>query len=182
LSLITSEDTRISSAFGDALNKWSIETKNRLAAAGYINSVSSPKNIVTAEPEVATLEVKKGDFLILGSTSLWQRLSDEEAVSMVEKWLKEESTANRQDKLQNCSEPLTIADLWEQQATFDPFKEHDFGRLFNSSGNSNAATHLYKNAFSADKASIASHTPTEVAKESAPERYTYSLFSRMNAH
>jgi pyruvate dehydrogenase phosphatase len=40
-----------------------------------------------AEPEITTIEVKPGDFLIMASAGLWQSLTSEEAVGLVGLWL-----------------------------------------------------------------------------------------------
>jgi Protein phosphatase 2C len=44
---------------------------------------------LTAEPEITTLTVVPGDFLVFGSKGLWECLSNEEVVGLVGAWLEE---------------------------------------------------------------------------------------------
>jgi len=45
----------------------------------------------TAEPEITTIQVQHGDFLVMGSDGLWDCLTNEEVVGLVGVWLEKNS-------------------------------------------------------------------------------------------
>lgn len=79
----------ISRAFGDARYKWSLATQAKLKAAYMgrtpLRNVKTPPYL-TAEPEVSTIKIQPGDFLILATDGLWEALSNEDAVGLVGWW------------------------------------------------------------------------------------------------
>jgi pyruvate dehydrogenase phosphatase len=101
----------MSRAFGDAMTKWSLEDQEKLKAEylgdrSYANIKTPP--YFTAEPEITTTKVQKGDFLIMASDGLWECLTSEEAVGLVGLWLqKNKLTRERRRPLtHNSSRPV----------------------------------------------------------------------------
>ena len=80
----------MSRAFGDAVCKWSLEIQQRLHEE-YLgdkpraNCLTPP--YFTAEPEITTTIIRKGDFVVLASDGLWDCLTSEEVVGLVGGWL-----------------------------------------------------------------------------------------------
>ena len=80
----------MSRAFGDATYKWSREVQQRLheeylGDSPRSNCLTPP--YFTAEPEITTTTIKKGDFVVLASDGLWDCLTNEEVVGLVGGWL-----------------------------------------------------------------------------------------------
>ncbi|KAJ7490949.1 phosphatase 2C-like domain-containing protein [Mycena latifolia] len=77
-------------ALGDGKLKWSPETQSRLHA-DYLGATPDPKvktpPYVSAEPDVRTIRILPGDFLVLSSRWLTECLTDEEVVGLVGVWL-----------------------------------------------------------------------------------------------
>jgi len=82
-----SNEGRLTRAFGLAAYKWSREIQERVHREYLGDPPTSNVRYLTAEPEITTIEVKPGDFLILGSAGLWNSLTSEEAVGLVGLWL-----------------------------------------------------------------------------------------------
>ena len=87
---------RASRAFGLAMYKWSREIQDRLHNE-YLGD-RPPENLktppyITAEPEITTITVKSGDFLVMASSGLWNCLTNEEVVGLVGLWLNREMNA-----------------------------------------------------------------------------------------
>ena len=80
----------LSRAFGDAACKWSREMQQRISEE-YLgdwpraNCLTPP--YFTAEPEITTTTIRKGDFVVLASDGLWDCLTSEEVVGLVGGWL-----------------------------------------------------------------------------------------------
>ncbi|TFY60045.1 hypothetical protein EVJ58_g5398 [Rhodofomes roseus] len=77
-------------SFGDALYKWDSVTRGQLQQASI--GKPTPSDVLTppyltAEPEVTSTTVQPGDFLIMGTRAMWDRLTSEEAVGLVGMWL-----------------------------------------------------------------------------------------------
>ena len=80
----------LSRAFGDAVCKWSLETQKRLHEeylGDQIRSNCLTPPYFTAEPEITTTTIRKGDFVVLASDGLWDCLTNEEVVGLVGGWL-----------------------------------------------------------------------------------------------
>lgn len=94
---------------------------------------------ITAEPVVATEPVKTQDFVILGSSALWRRISAEDAVDCVSRWLQE----NR-DKGDRANPCVGVDDRGGNRghAELEPFDVQNFN---------NAASCLAKNALGGDQ-------------------------------
>ncbi|KAF2220244.1 phosphatase 2C-like domain-containing protein [Elsinoe ampelina] len=90
-------------AFGDSRWKWNDETileahKKFWGPKPRPNGVNKTPPYLTAEPEVTETKIidgKRGDFVIMASDGLWDHLSNEDAVMIVNKWLE----AKRSGKL-----------------------------------------------------------------------------------
>jgi pyruvate dehydrogenase phosphatase len=80
----------MSRAFGDAACKWSLEIQQRLHEeylGDRIRSNCLTPPYFTAEPEITTTTIRKGDFVVMASDGLWDCLSNEEVVGLVGGWL-----------------------------------------------------------------------------------------------
>jgi serine/threonine protein phosphatase PrpC len=53
------------------------------------SALAAENPYLTAEPEVTTVHVKPGDFVVLGTKGLFECLSDEEIVGLVGVWVEE---------------------------------------------------------------------------------------------
>lgn len=80
----------MSRAFGDAVCKWSLEIQQRLHEE-YLNDRVRSNCLTppyfTAEPEITTTNIRKGDFVVMASDGLWDCLTNEEVVGLVGGWL-----------------------------------------------------------------------------------------------
>jgi pyruvate dehydrogenase phosphatase len=77
-------------AFGDAVCKWSLEIQQRLHEEYLGDRIQSnylTPPYFTAEPEITTTTIRKGDFVVLASDGLWDCLTSEEVVGLVGGWL-----------------------------------------------------------------------------------------------
>lgn len=90
----------LSRAFGDAVCKWSLEIQKRLHEeylGDRIRSNCLTPPYFTAEPEITTTTIRKGDFVVLASDGLWDCLTSEEVVGLVGGWLE---TRGKEVKIQ----------------------------------------------------------------------------------
>ncbi|KAJ3915618.1 phosphatase 2C-like domain-containing protein [Lentinula edodes] len=77
-------------AFGDAAYKWSVDIQEKLYEkylGDRVRSNMKTPPYLTAEPEITSIRIQKGDFLIMASDGLWDCLTSEEAVGLVGLWL-----------------------------------------------------------------------------------------------
>lgn len=87
----------VTRAFGDA--RWKM-TKEFLenVKSNYFGDALRPgykSKLMTAEPEVTTIDVQRKDFVILASDGLWDVMSNEDAVAAVGQWLKAQAKGER---------------------------------------------------------------------------------------
>lgn len=147
----------VSRAFGDAVYKWSLDTQRRLKQF-YLGrtpraSVKTPPYL-TAEPEVTTVAVQPGDFLILSTDGLWECLSSAEAVGLVGLWLNRRKDMPRNDNLQDDRVFTTPRDLPVKLKDGVKIEDGDDTVRYAQWGASkqftvvdhNVATHLLRNA------------------------------------
>ena len=93
----------MSRAFGDAACKWSLEIQKRLHEeylGDRIRSNCLTPPYFTAEPEITTTTIRKGDFVVMASDGLWDCLTNEEVVGLVGGWLEtrgEEAKIGREE-------------------------------------------------------------------------------------
>ncbi|KAG5636264.1 hypothetical protein H0H81_008620 [Sphagnurus paluster] len=80
----------LSRAFGMAAFKWGREMQERLHREFLgdtpLMHVKTPPYL-SAEPDITTVEVQPGDFLVMATSGLWKSLTNEEAVGLVGMWL-----------------------------------------------------------------------------------------------
>jgi len=132
----------ITRAFGDAKEKWSLETQKKLQSDHLHGSI--PSNLKTppyliAEPEVTTIEVKPGDFVVMASDGLWDCLTNEEVVGLVGMWMNrqhrgKESGITRDELPTKMQEDKTV--MYKYWGATKKFLNID----------GNAALHLARNA------------------------------------
>jgi pyruvate dehydrogenase phosphatase len=130
-------------AFGDGMYKWPLEVvqecRDKFFGVAPRRGYLSPPYI-TAEPVVVTTEIQeKGDFLIMASDGLWDHLSSEQAVKLVEMWV-ETIRNEKSGKGIQRSRPL--------QTKANGVKEEEW-RIKDESfvvEDKNVATHLARNA------------------------------------
>jgi pyruvate dehydrogenase phosphatase len=90
--------------FGDAIWKWSWEV-GKECSDNFWSFRPRDKNLyltppyLTAEPVITTTKIKrKGEFMILATDGLWDCMSSEQAVKLVEMWLEAKQAGNIQEK------------------------------------------------------------------------------------
>jgi len=84
-------------ALGDGKLKWSTDVQTRLHN-DYLGAAPDPNvktpPYISAEPDVTTIKIQPGDFLVLSSRWLAECLTDEEVVGLVGVWLKKNQDTN----------------------------------------------------------------------------------------
>ncbi|KDQ59929.1 hypothetical protein JAAARDRAFT_126972 [Jaapia argillacea MUCL 33604] len=144
-------------AFGDARWKWTPEVQKRLKFEYLGRSlppgVKTPPYL-TAVPEVTTFKVMTGDFLILATDGLWECLTNEEAVGLTGLWL----DRNSQKANENPLPPVVPKDLPVVKSGEDTtvrYRQWAATKRFVNL-DSNAATHLARNALGGADTDLAS--------------------------
>lgn len=76
-------------AFGDAVYKWDAQTQQAVLPGRRVHPHLLTPPYVTAEPVVTTVSVRPelGDFLVLASDGLWERLSNDQVAKLAGKWM-----------------------------------------------------------------------------------------------
>ena len=86
----SSSPMRLSRVMGLGQHKWNMDMQEKLLehrlGSPIPDYIRTPP-YATAEPEISTLQIQKGDFLILGSQGFWESLTSDEAVGLVQLWL-----------------------------------------------------------------------------------------------
>ena len=82
----------VTRAFGDARWKWPRETQEKARDRFFGPEIREPlisPPYLTAEPVITTtvIEPDKGDFLIMASDGLWDKMTSKQAVELVGTWL-----------------------------------------------------------------------------------------------
>ena len=125
---------------------WEI-AKKQYSGGKLLPSVLNPPYLV-AIPEIKSIEIQKGDFLIIASDGLWDHLTSEDAVHAVglrieamkagevghPKYVKEAAVGGG-PALVDKAEGISFLEAWEAKREYFIVE------------NDNAATHLVKNAF-----------------------------------
>ncbi|KAI0695563.1 phosphatase 2C-like domain-containing protein [Cerioporus squamosus] len=138
----------VSRAFGDARLKWPREVQDKLKRR-YLGrtpmAVVKTPPYITAAPEVTSIEVQPGDFLIMGSDGLWESLTSEEAVGLVGLWKEgEKGGFGKRDPVGGHAPhtlPVWMAESDHTQRYRQWGAEKRFVRR-----DANVATHLLRNA------------------------------------
>ncbi|KAH8816591.1 phosphatase 2C-like domain-containing protein [Xylogone sp. PMI_703] len=130
----------ITRAFGDALWKWPLDVIKecqdnfcfRPTRPGY----KTPPYL-TAEPVVTTTEIQEtGEFLIIASDGLWEHMSSEQAVKLVEMWISARKNGTIGKGLSQSSISVSAKGLKDESKVKDEnFVVED----------ENVATHLVRN-------------------------------------
>lgn len=144
----------VTRAFGDARWKWSKELQEKARDRFFGPSLREPlltPPYMTAEPVITTTLIKpdKGDFVIMASDGLWDRLTSEQAVDLVGRWIATHDTAKA----------APAPDLSKTPPPEEPYKKRTNPKghmaftnaaLVHSKNfiviDDNAATHLARNA------------------------------------
>lgn len=140
----------ISRAFGDNRWKWPIESLNEQHASFFggkprPNYISPP--YLTAEPIITTTKVQDGDFVILASDGLWDRISSEDAVKCVGKWI-EEAKKGTVLSGESSLKPNPTIKYPNEPGCADDFKFRLEDMVVEEK---NAATNLVKNAYGGNR-------------------------------
>ncbi|KAJ7063725.1 phosphatase 2C-like domain-containing protein [Mycena amicta] len=86
----------ITRAFGDGKMKWSRELQTWMekeVLGDKPRPVLLTPPYFIAEPEVTTIEVQPGDFMIMASDGMWDALTNEDAVGLVGAWIERWGTS-----------------------------------------------------------------------------------------
>ena len=175
--LTVAQAGRVSRAFGDGRHKWPRGLHRRLAEAGLARAPPDAPRMpphLTAAPEVTATAVAPGDFLVVASAGLWERLAGADAVGLVGWWLDARAAEPAGPVRGRLREPLLPREL-PVAGGFDagavrvraPHKEPRFVNQ-----DENAATHLVRNALGgADEEQLAEVLNIEPGQEARRVRY-----------
>lgn len=152
-----------SRSFGDAFYKWSKETQEKIKRQFFGRTphqfLKTPP-YVTSEPVITTTRVdpSQGDFLVLATDGLWEMLNNEEVVGLVGQWIEQQKSGSSDNKawlkswfgLESKKLPVEEQPDVVVEGQRQPIRQ----RQYDISGaadrfvveNSNAATHLVRNA------------------------------------
>jgi pyruvate dehydrogenase phosphatase len=130
--------------FGDGIWKWPREVGVELykhfwsfKPRGETLYLTPP--YLTAEPVITTTKIeRKGEFMILATDGLWDCMSNEQAVKLVEMWLQAKKTGNFREQPKPETSKTGLAKRISRSRRV---KEEDFVVL-----DKNCATHLVRNA------------------------------------
>ena len=131
----------VTRAFGDGLWKWPLDIVKechekffyRPPRPGY----KTPPYLI-AEPVVTTTEIRGGEFMIMASDGLWEHMSSEQAVKLVEMWKVARKNGTIGKGIAKSEAPTGVKGLYDEQKV----KEENF-----VVEDENVATHLVRNAF-----------------------------------
>ncbi|KAE9380920.1 protein serine/threonine phosphatase 2C [Stipitochalara longipes BDJ] len=133
-----------SRVFGDGIWKWPREVGMELYEHFWSFKPRSEKvyltpPYLTAEPVITTTKIeRKGEFMILATDGLWDCISNEQAVKLVEMWLQAKKAGNIKGKPKSETTKMGLAKRIPKDRRV---KEEDFVVL-----DENCATHLVRNA------------------------------------
>ncbi|RFU33780.1 hypothetical protein B7463_g2543, partial [Scytalidium lignicola] len=132
----------VTRAFGDGLWKWPLDVINecqekfifRPTRPGY----KTPPYLI-AEPVTTTTKIREeGEFMIMASDGLWEHISNEQAVKLVEMWMIARKNGTIGKSNRKFPTPTTVQGLQDEQKV----KEENF-----VVEDENVATHLVRNVF-----------------------------------
>ncbi|KAF7777727.1 hypothetical protein Agabi119p4_3799 [Agaricus bisporus var. burnettii] len=154
----------ITRAFGLAMCKWSQSLQDRiyrdyLGESPLVNllprSTSDPENqqqpYLNAEPDIRTIHVRPGDFLVMASKGVWDSLANEEVIGLVGVWLARQNCNPRTpishpslEKIydQNML-PVKFPEKWEDTTTW--YQKMKIQKKY-ICVDTNVAAHLVRNA------------------------------------
>ncbi|KAI0355181.1 protein serine/threonine phosphatase 2C [Trametes cingulata] len=141
----------VSRAFGDARYKWPRDVQDRLKRQ-YLGRTPLPNvktpPYLTAEPEVTSVRVQPGDFLIMASDGLWECLTNEEAVGLVGHWrdaMRSTRSPRAHDAPTLSSPELPVQREADEDDRTVRYRQWGAEKRF-VTVDENAATHLLRNA------------------------------------
>ncbi len=146
----------VSRAFGDARFKWPRKWTEDATKRFFGPSIQEPyltPPYLTAEPVITTtkIEPEKGDFLIMASDGLWDKVTNEQAIDLVGRWLKTHDPSQEVTHPNLAQAPTTLVTP-RQPSTGGPgeWRTCRYSQSVNSKdfivADENAATHLARNA------------------------------------
>ncbi|KAH0581900.1 hypothetical protein H2248_011579 [Termitomyces sp. 'cryptogamus'] len=172
-------------AFGLGPYKWSLDVQKRLHRdfMGDPPLESSLEGPITAEPSVVTIDIQPGDFLVMGTSGLWNSLTNDEVVGLVGLWLNRRMTSvNNDAPLSQYQEVFLPSDLPAPVGADNTTMYQRWGvkKRFICVDN-NVAQHLSRNALGgADvswTATLLAHTPPRSSKLRDDVTVTVVLFN-----
>ncbi|KAI0373115.1 protein serine/threonine phosphatase 2C [Pilatotrama ljubarskyi] len=141
----------VSRAFGDARYKWPRDVQDRLKRQ-YLGRTPLPNvktpPYLTAEPEVTSIDVRPGDFLILASDGLWECLTNEEAIGLVGYWrdaMRSTRSPGERSRANLNMPELPVQRHSEEDDRTVRYRQWGAQKRF-VTVDENAATHLLRNA------------------------------------
>jgi len=147
-----SSDNYFRNAFGLAMWRWTQDIQERL----HLEYLGEPPLADTQEvmrstaiqPSLRSIEIKPGDFLVMGTDSLWDAFTSKEVVDLVAIWLEHGHRRNlryQEDIPSNAPSARQFVPLDEghHESPSDYKKYH--------CADVNAATHILKNALHNDR-------------------------------
>ncbi|KAH9915286.1 protein serine/threonine phosphatase 2C [Epithele typhae] len=146
----------VSRAFGDARLKWPRAAQQELRRRGLARGAALPEvrtpPYVHAAPEVVSVPVRAGDFLVLGSDGLWEALTNEEAVGLVGMWRDARAAGGKEGRKGRVRDPVGghaphVLPVWASDAPDMTvrYRQWSADKRF-SCADENAATMLLRNA------------------------------------
>jgi pyruvate dehydrogenase phosphatase len=131
----------VTRAFGDGLWKWPLDVVKechekffyRAPRPGY----KTPPYLIV-EPVMTTTEIQGGEFIIMASDGLWEQMSSEQAVRLVEMWMVARKNGTIGKGIAKPAASIGVKGLYDEQK----IKERNF-----VVEDENVATHLVRNAF-----------------------------------
>ncbi|MCJ1306110.1 hypothetical protein MMC08_008928 [Hypocenomyce scalaris] len=141
----------VTRAFGDTRWKWSKDLLD-ICEKQY-SGKPPPKNVLNppyleATPDVTSMEIQKGDFLIMASDGFWEHLSSEAAVHALGLWVDAVKTGELGKRGGGKATAVgggpALVDKAEGISFWEPWKVSPECFVVEDD---NAATHLVKNAF-----------------------------------
>ncbi|KDQ59928.1 hypothetical protein JAAARDRAFT_192379 [Jaapia argillacea MUCL 33604] len=138
----------VARAFGDAQFKWALDLQKKLLwkyLGNYIYPNIKTPPYLTAVPEVTTIKVEPGDFLILGTDGLWECLSSEQAVGLTGLWVDSKQPGFKPTETGRwLPSELPVENSGEVKVRYRQWCAAESMAFINV--DSNAATHLVRNA------------------------------------
>lgn len=138
----------VSRAFGDARYKWTRDVQDKLKrhflGRAPLSDVKTPPYI-TAEPEVTSIEIQPGDFLIMGTDGIWESLTSEEAVGLVGLWKEGERNGHIKREPVGGYLPHMLPVWLPERDNTVRYRQWNAEKRF-ARADTNAATHVLRNA------------------------------------
>jgi pyruvate dehydrogenase phosphatase len=151
----------ITRAFGDHRWKWPTAAIERFSKQFFGSGVRphyQTPPYMTAEPVITTTQVQKGDFVILASDGFWDRVTNEDAVGCVTKWINRESSSKKGGLSEWSIHKSQGVGFPDGKVSPDTFVVED----------ENVATHLVRNALGGNRRE---HFCGELSLQSPDSRY-----------